>query len=125
MADIFQQMDQLFSGREIDGTVNTFSLHRFLASDPAFAAAAKQLGVIRDEEMAVGVWRVSLPRLGRSPRFKWPAPKKLELTDELIKRFAEVENVSLVEANELLILLTAMVKKDTLLTHYGINASDR
>lgn len=122
--DLFRQMDQLFRGEEIEGDLNTFALHRFLASDPNFSQAAKQIGNnIRDDRLAVGVWKFSLPRLRKSPWFKYPAPKKTPEVEALVKKIADVENVTCVAAEEFVMVLDALKVKDAAFAHYGIDAS--
>lgn len=119
--DIFKQINQLFRHEEVEGGVNTFVLHRFLASDPAFAAAAKQIGnVIRDDTLATGVWQVSLPRYAKAPFFKYPAPKKPPAVEALVQKVADVENYTLLEATEVVELLLALGVNP--FAHYGLDA---
>jgi hypothetical protein len=118
-ADIFQQIDQLFKGQQPVGTVSVYSLHRFLASDQNFAPFAKQFSSIRDDSMVVEIWRTSLPRI-RTPWLKWPAPKKPPAVDALVKKYADVENLSIVEAESQIQTITQMGKLGEALQYYGI-----
>lgn len=124
--DVFAQIDQLFRHEPVVGEVNTFVLHRFLASDPAWAPAAKMLGnSIRDDSMITAIWAISLPKMRKSPIFKYPAPKKAPDAEALIKKMAEVENFSLLEAEENVQSLERLGLKERALAHYGIDATDR
>lgn len=121
--DIFKQMTQLFRGESIEGGfINCWVLHRFFASDPAFAPSAKEIGLaILDDELSTGVWAVSVPRMAKAPFFKFAAPKKPPASVALSKKIAEIENLSAVEADEVVGMFDLMKVRDRALRHYGID----
>lgn len=122
--DIFRQLNQLFRKEPIEGEVNIFSLHRFLSSELIYAPIVKQVsGKIRDDELTVELWKTMLPKARAAPFFKWPAPKKATLPDELVKKIAEVENWSYLQADEMSQMMIQVTTKDQVFAHYGIDAT--
>lgn len=119
--DIFRQMEQLFRKDPIEGEMNTFVLHRFLASDPTFASFAKQIGNnLRDDSLVVEVWKTALPRMAKAPYFKYPAPKKGPAAEELSKRVMEIENLNQVEADEAVAMFATMGLTEVAHRYYGV-----
>ena len=123
MSDIFAQMNSLFRGQKPEGEVQTFVLHRFFASDPAFAAAAKEIGGIYDNDMVTEIWRGALPRLRQAPRFKYPATKKRSYT-LLVDRVAEAEWMSRMEAEAAVEMIKLLDGELRLCQHYGVEKKD-
>ena len=126
MADIFQQIASLFRNQTPEGEVPVFSLHRFFASDPNFAPVADELSRIYDDKMVVEIWRGALPNTSRSPYFKWTGPKKL-VPDDLVRKMADVENLSYSEAEEMMALMyeidSSVVEKGC--EYYGVELFTR
>lgn len=118
--DIFTQIGQLFRNQTPDGDVHVYVLHRFFASDPAFASAAKELSPIRDDKMVVEIWRTSLPRMAKAPYFKYAGPKRPAAPLALVKKFADSEGYTIREAEEYILMLEKMGKGSELLAYYGI-----
>lgn len=118
--DLFHQMDTLFRNKTPEGAVHVFVLHRFLASDPTFAPVAKEFSQIWDDSMVVEMWRTCLPRSTKAPRLRYPAPKKLAASSELVTKLAAIENCTLLEAEEAVLMFDQMKLHTAALTYYGI-----
>ncbi len=122
-ADIFKQMDQLFRNQTPEGEIHTFALHRFLASDPAFAPIAMELSRIWDDKMVVEIWRTALPRSAKAPFFKYAGPRKAPAPADIVRKIADVEGYTLAEAEEVFLLLEVAGRADEVFAYYGIDAS--
>jgi hypothetical protein len=118
--DIFTQINQLFRKEEVEGDLYVFLLHRFLASDPTYAVVAKELATIYDDKMVTEIWKASLPKMAKAPYFKYAAPKKPAAVNELVKKIADIEGYTLVEAEEAYQVLGRLMIPMDIFAHYGI-----
>lgn len=85
--DLFDALDALFTKAPMTDPPPPFLMHRFLASDPDFAVAAKYLQKdLSDPAMVIETWRGLLRRGRGAPRLHYVAPKKGPAADELTER---------------------------------------
>lgn len=86
MSDLFQALDGLWTKRKPSRRPPIYIMHRFLASDPDLAVAARHLQRdIRDDEMKYRVWQGLLPKGRGAPRLSYTAPKKGPEAEELVQ----------------------------------------
>lgn len=89
--DLFTWIDALYTKAAPEGTPPVFMMHRFLASDPDLAQAARTIQVeIRDPALAFKLWQGLLPTGRGAPRFSYCAPKKAPTAEELTERMISV-----------------------------------
>lgn len=119
-ADIFVQIAQLFRKEPITEDVNVFVLHRFLASEVAYAPVAKELSRIYNDRMVVEIWKASLPRMAKAPYLKYAGPKRPPASSALVKKIADAEGYTLMEADEVVQVLTQLGQGDSLWKYYGV-----
>lgn len=126
--DLFGVIDALFTKAEIDSrAVTPFIVHRFLASDPGLAVAAKYLqrDLPSDPAMVFRTWQGFLPRrLSGAPRFAYVAAKKLPKADALLARVMEVEGWRREIAEQNIELWSELGTLPAVMTHYGIEGEE-
>ena len=82
--DLFTALDTLWTKERLEKPPSMFIQHRFLASDPDYAQAAKVIQKdIKEPEMAIRTWQGILPRGAGSPRLSYVAPRKGKKIEEL------------------------------------------
>ncbi len=85
--DLFAALDTLWTKVRLEQPPSMFIQHRFLASDPDYAQAAKEIQ--RDikgdegEKIAIRIWQGLLPKGSGSPRLSYVAPRKGKKIEEL------------------------------------------
>lgn len=121
--DLFEALDGLFrhepkgEGQEVP---SPFILHRFLASDPDYAAAAKEIQRVSDPYMVYAIWRGAVRRSPRAPRLKYVGPRRSKTAEDLVARIMEVRSVRREVAEGYLDMLRQMKKLSVLEKEFGI-----
>jgi len=120
--DLFQALDALWTKKPLNGDPpGPFIMHRFLASDPDFAIAARYLQKdLREPGMTFQTWRGLLPRGRGAPRLSYVGPKKKpaeeELVGEMMRRLPERRAV----VEEILELYQAAGRASELYVSFGV-----
>ena len=85
--DLFAALDALSTKVRLEQPPSMFIQHRFLASDPDYAQAArtiqKDIKGDEGEKIALRIWQGILPRGAGSPRLSYVAPRKGKKVEEL------------------------------------------
>ncbi len=82
--DLFTALDTLWTKVRLEKPPSMFIQHRFLASDPDYAQAAKVIQKdIKEPDIAIRTWQGILPRGAGSPRLSYLAPRKGKKIEEL------------------------------------------
>lgn len=85
-SDLFQALGVLWTKQKPASMPSFFVLHRFLASDPDFAQAAKVLQKdIREPDILLSVWQGLLPKARGAPQLTYAAAKKSPEADALVQ----------------------------------------
>lgn len=92
--DLFDTwLPALWTKARPEGRPPIFMMHRFLASDPDFAEAARVLQRdLRDPDITFVVWQGLLPRAPGAPRLQYVAPRKPPAEEALVARIMAVEH---------------------------------
>lgn len=107
--DLFVALDALWTKAPMENLPPLYILHRFLASEPDLAIAARELqrDLRRgDPDITFRVWQGLLPKERGAPRLSYVAPKKPPAVEQLTLRMMEVlkESRTTVEAMQTTII---------------------
>lgn len=121
--DLFTWLDVLWQKSPTpDGTPPVFMIHRFLASERVYAAAARvlQQDLRREPDLLFHTWKGLLPQGRSAPRLQYVAAKKPPAAEALTERMVQVlaERREVVE--EIQELYTAMGKMKSLYYTFGV-----
>jgi hypothetical protein len=99
-----------------------FVMHRFLASDPAYAQAARELQRdLNEPTMTFRVWQGLLPRERGAPKsLVYTAPKRAPEVEELVGHVMRVENVRRAVAENVVVLIEVAGGLAAARAHYGV-----
>lgn len=120
-SDLFTALDSLWTKKDVGTTPPFFVMHRFLASNPDLAVAARYLQrEIRDHDMMLAVWRGLLPKGRGAPRLQYVAPKKRPEEDALTARMMQVTNERRNVVEDQITLFSKLGREKELYTYFGV-----
>lgn len=119
--DLFENLDALFTKKKLDGSPPFFIMHRFLASDPDFAIAARYLQRdVREPKMLLRTWQGILPRGKGAPRLSYVAPKKGPPAEALVTTMVRVLSERREVVEEIVAMFELQGKTVELYEYFGI-----
>ena len=124
--DLFGWINALFTKERPEGTPPTFMMHRFLASDKAYAPFCRELQQrVKDPLLVFGIWQAVLPKDSKAPRLSYVVPKKGPAEEALVERMKSVLSESRITCERMLAIIQLAGREKELYAEFGIKVPQR
>jgi len=123
-SNLFANLDALWTKRAMRRPP-MYVMHRFLASDPDLAIAARYLQQdLRGDDILFRVWQGILPRGREAPRLYYVAPKKPPQEEALVAEMMRVLSERREVVEEMVEILRLAGREDDLYPYFGVEPDE-
>lgn len=124
-SDLFDAIDALFKKEKLERFPPFFIMHRFLASNPQYAIAARYFQrEFRDQDMLFAVWQGILPKANGAPRLNYVAPKKEPPAEKLVAVMVEKLHERRHVVEEMIELFEMQGREKELYQFFGVDPEE-